>query len=99
MCSIEKAVLKKFALFSGKHLQENTFHLRCFDFMSNTVCIICIILIITLSVKIKIKICLLGQLKVALQKIQNEKKFSSLVYRVRSYRTFHEIRNCHRKRY
>ena len=29
---------------------------------SNTVCIICIILIITLSVKIKIKICLLGQL-------------------------------------
>ena len=39
-----------------------TFHLYCFDFMPNTVCIICIILIIMLSVKIKIKICLLGQL-------------------------------------
>ena len=45
-----------------------TFHLQYFDFMSNTVCIICIILIITLSVKIKIEICLLGQLQVVLQK-------------------------------
>ena len=34
--------------------------------MPKTVCIICIILIITLSVKIKI--CLLGQLQVALHK-------------------------------
>ena len=59
-CSVKKAVLKKIALFTGKHLQENTFHLQCFDFMSNTVWKICIILIITLSVKITIKICLLG---------------------------------------
>ena len=67
--------------------------------MSNTVCVIYIILIITLSVKIKMKICLLGQLEVALQKIQNEKEFSSLVYRVPSYRTLHEIRKRHRKRH
>ena len=36
------------------------FYLQWFDFMSNTVCIICILLIITLSVKIKIEISLLG---------------------------------------
>ena len=58
-----------------------TFHLSCFDFMSNAVRIICLILIITLSVKIKTKICLLGQ-------------FSSLVYHDW---TLHEIRNRHRK--
>ena len=38
-----------------------TFHLQCFDFISNIVWIR-IILIITVSVEIKIKICLLGQL-------------------------------------
>ena len=43
-----------------------TFYLWCFDFMSNTVCIIWIILIKTLSVKIKIS--LLGQVQVAFQK-------------------------------
>ena len=75
-----------------------TFYLQYFDFMSNTVCVICIVLIITLSGKVKTKICLLGQLQVALQKkIQNEKEFSSLVYCVRSYRTFHEIRKLRRK--
>ena len=36
--------------------------------MSNTVCIICILLIITISVKIEIKICLLEKLSVALKK-------------------------------
>ena len=36
-----------------------TFRLQCFDFMANTVCIICIIWIIMLSVKFKIKICLI----------------------------------------
>ena len=39
-----------------------TFHLQCFDFMTNTVCIISIMLIIMLSVKFKVKICLLRQL-------------------------------------
>ena len=32
------------------------FYLQCFDFMSNTVCIICIMLVITLYVKVNIKI-------------------------------------------
>ena len=35
-----------------------TFRLQCFDFMANTVCIICIIWIIMLSVKFKTRICL-----------------------------------------
>ena len=39
-----------------------TVHLQCFDFMTNTVCIICIILIKMLSVKFRIKICLHRQL-------------------------------------
>ena len=39
-----------------------TVHLQCFDFMANTVCIICIILIKMLSVKFRIKICLRRQL-------------------------------------
>ena len=39
-----------------------TFHLQCIDFVSNIVCIICIVLTITLSVTIKIKTCLLGKL-------------------------------------
>ena len=42
--------------------------------MSNAVCIICIKLIRTLSIKIKIKICLPGQLYVALQENKQTKK-------------------------
>ena len=49
-CSIEKAVLKTFALSTKKHLQENAFPFLCFDFISNTVCIICMRLIITLLI-------------------------------------------------
>ena len=45
-----------------------TFHLQCFDFMSNTVRIINIILTIMLSVKMKMKICLLRQLLVPFHK-------------------------------
>ena len=55
MCSIEKAVLKNIALSTEKHLQENAFHFQCFDFMSNTVCIICMRLIITLLIIIILK--------------------------------------------
>ena len=57
-------------ILKTKHLEEHlatmasvdnfkTFRLQCFDFMANTVCIICIIWIIMLSVKFKIKICLI----------------------------------------
>ena len=43
--------------------------------------------------------CILGQLQVAFHKIQNEKEFSRLVYRARSYRTLREIRKHHGKRH